>query len=50
MIKLKYGSDIMLKKVVGLFIILGSITFAQWEKEYVKNELGQPTDIYYTFM
>lgn len=37
----------MLKKVVGLFIILGSITFAQWEKEYVKNELGQPTDIYY---
>ncbi len=37
----------MLKKVVALFIILGSITFAQWEKEYVKNELGQPTDIYY---
>ena len=37
----------MLKRVVALFIILGSMTCAQWEKEYVKNELGQPTDIYY---
>lgn len=37
----------MLKKLAVLFVILGSSVFAQWEKEYVKDEFGQPTKRFY---
>lgn len=37
----------MLKKMAVLFVILGSTVFAQWEKEYVKDEFGKPTRNYY---
>ena len=37
----------MLKKMAVLFVILGSTVFAQWEKEYVKDEFGKSTRNYY---
>ena len=37
----------MLKKVAVLFAILGSSVFAQWEKEYVTDDFGNPTKAYY---
>lgn len=30
-----------------LFLILGSTVFAQWEKEYIKDDFGNPTKAYY---
>ena len=35
------------KKMAVLFVILGSTVFAQWEKEYVKDEFGKSTRNYY---
>lgn len=37
----------MLKRLAVLFVILGSSAFAQWEKEYVKDEFGVATKNYY---
>lgn len=37
----------MLKKMAVLFVILGSSAFAQWEKEYVKDDFGVATKKYY---
>lgn len=37
----------MLKKMAILFVILSSSVFAQWEKEYVKDEFRVPTKNYY---
>lgn len=37
----------MLKKMAVLFLILGSTVFAQWEKEYIKDDFGNPTKAYY---
>lgn len=37
----------MLKRMAVLLVILGSTVFAQWEKEYVKDEFGKSTRNYY---
>lgn len=37
----------MLKKMAVLFLVLGSTLFAQWEKEYIKDDFGNPTKSYY---
>lgn len=37
----------MLKRIAVLLVILGTTVFAQWEKEYVKDEFGKATRNYY---